>query len=513
MTRSGAAAREGAQDQGASVGSPHRWNDARAAAVVDLLTAGSAVVVTLAAGSLVELAAKPVALYVCITALAILASSLKRRPHSTGHIVLASAFAFWYAVPGVLALCVSPSALELLPEPTTDADLLTAARALASFQFAALLAFHCRAQRSGKRWREPIGAYRLLPAVLCGSFLLGLAPYALLGSGLSTTVEDILESRATEKAWASTSQLGTEISAFTAVTSSLLIGGSMLLLVSAQCLPLRRLTRAALLLLGLLGSTLVYFDQGTRSVFALIVVPPLALAFRRLYAKTPRMAVASAVLAAGLMVVVLQFQMLYRSAWTRESLRGGLFTDLVTMHGTADFFSETVYACYLVPGERDYFRESVALQFLIGPIPRVLWPEKPVFEMIWFYSKRRANVDIYEGGGNILPGVVAQQYMSWGFGTVVLTALLMGYCAAAIDRRIAAGGAVGAGRSPEEAVMVMALVWLGVSYRLLSPGFLYPVLAAFGMLKASKVLGRAVAAQPAPASASRSSARAGGATR
>jgi oligosaccharide repeat unit polymerase len=454
----------------------------------DLATAGTAVVLALAA-SVAELPATPVALYVCGSSLVVLGFSISRRPRSVGHIVLAAAFTFWYALPGLLALSSDPSRLALLPEPTTDEDLLRAVQALSLFQFCSLLAIHWCARRGGGPWIETPGAYRHLPAVLCGSFLIGLAPYATLGGGFSATLAAVLESRAVEKAWVSTTQLGNEISAFTAVTSSFLISASMLLLTWAQCSPLPRAARAAFLGVGLLGAALMYFDQGTRSVFALIVIPPAVVAFRRLFANAPRRAIALATIGAGILALLLQFQMLYRATWTRDSLRESLLTDALTMQGTTDFFSETVYAAHLVPGQRDYFRESVLLQFLIGPIPRFLWPEKPVFEMVWFYSNRRANVDIFEVGGNVLPGVVAQQYMSWGLGGVALTALMMGWFAAAIDRRIAAQPQGSGGRTPEEAVLLMMLVWLAISYRLLSPGFLYPVILAFALLKVAGALG------------------------
>jgi hypothetical protein len=454
----------------------------------DVAVAGAAVVLALAAG-LAGLPARPVALCVCASSLVVLGFSISRRPRSVGHIVLAAAFAFWYALPGLVALSSDPSRLALLPEPTTDDDLLRAVQALSVFQLSSLLPVHWRARRGAEPWIQTPSSYRYLPAVLCGSFLVGLAPYATLGGGFSATLAAVLESRAVEKAWVTTTQLGNEISAFTAVTSSFLIGASMLLLTWAQCSPLPPAARAALLGVGLLGATLVYFDQGTRSLFALIVIPPAIVAFRRVFASAPRRALALAVVGGGILAVLLQFQMLYRATWTRDSLRESLLTDTLTMQGTTDFFSETVYAAHLVPGQREYFRESVLLQFLTGPIPRFLWPEKPASDMVWFYSNRRANVDIFEVGGNVLPGVVAQQYMSWGLGGVALTALTLGCLAAAIDRRIAAQPPGSAGRTPEEAVLLMMLVWLAVSYRLLSPGFLYPVILAFALLKTTGALG------------------------
>jgi hypothetical protein len=304
----------------------------------------------------------------------------------------------------------------------------------------------------------------------------------------------IIESRAVEKAWQPTSQLGNEISALTALTSSFLISSSMLLLAWSQCSRSTAPVRVLVGCLGGAGSLLIYFDHGTRSVFALAVVPPACLALRRLAARSRATTLILGAIGAGALFLVLQFQMLYRAAWTRDSARESMLTEALTMQGSTDYFTEAVFATHLVPREHEFFRESVVLQFLIGPVPRFLWPDKPVFDMIWFYSNRRANVDIYQSGGNVLPGIVGQQYMSWGPLGVALEGLLVGLVAALISRRIESRPALFAGRSPEEAGDFMVLVWLAVSYRLLSPGFLYPVL----LVSAQLALSRHLALEPPP---------------
>jgi hypothetical protein len=148
----------------------------------------------------------------------------------------------------------------------------------------------------------------------------------------------------------------------------------------------------------------------------------------------------------------------------------------LTLGGSIDFFQETVTAVELVPAHHDYFRESAMLQFLISPIPRFVWPGKPSSEIVWFYTMQRWNVDIYSTGGNVLPGVVGQFYMSWGMIGPPLAGMLFGLMLIGLERWLAKAEA-GVDRF-SLGVAAMACLWVFISFRQLSPGFAYPVLGA-----------------------------------
>jgi hypothetical protein len=154
------------------------------------------------------------------------------------------------------------------------------------------------------------------------------------------------------------------------------------------------------------------------------------------------------------------------------------------MGGTSDFFSESVFAFSIVPAVHDFFHESALLQFVVAPIPRFLWPNKPLSELIWYYSMHRGGTDIYVTGGNIFPGIIGFYYMSWGWLGIVFISLLSGFVSAKTDlffskinmkKDIFRAG-----------IGIMLVVWIFLSFRNLSPGFLYPVIFAFLILKVSK---------------------------
>jgi hypothetical protein len=173
---------------------------------------------------------------------------------------------------------------------------------------------------------------------------------------------------------------------------------------------------------------------------------------------------------------ILQFQMLYRSVHTRSEMAVELLWGWNNLRSTIDFHRETVFAADLVPGQHDYFREPILLDFVVAPIPRGLWPSKPKPQMIQYYGQQRWNVNIYESSGNVLPGIIGQFYMNWGWAGVLLIGLGIGFLAAAVDKLATAY--VGAGSRYGIAVAAMGAVWLFLSFRHLSPGFLYPLALA-----------------------------------
>jgi hypothetical protein len=216
-------------------------------------------------------------------------------------------------------------------------------------------------------------------------------------------------------------------------------------------------------------------DTGGRSTFGLIVVP-LAAAWLRSRPKASRArSLAAAGLAAALVIAALQLQLRLRTAIGQGPVATGTTWSFLTLDGTIDYFSETAFAVATVPDFHGYFHESALLQFVVTLIPRFLWQGKPVPEILPYYSFQRNGWDIYSDGGNLLPGIIGQQHMSWGWLGVVLTGFTLGW----MVRRLDHGFAAGSGRTLFGfGLYVMCCTYVGLSYRYLAPGYLYPVGAA-----------------------------------
>jgi oligosaccharide repeat unit polymerase len=397
---------------------------------------------------------------------------------------LIAGFFFWYAYPGMVTLLSPVPDFGADLSLSIDAETIVAGVAylslfLSSVVLALSLFSSPQAQESIDRPGEPVtDPIRLLrlASIAC---VIGVAPILLSGGGITQILGLILQSRAVEKPWQQTGNLGNSTSALSYLTSTAMIAGTCLLwaAVRDRRLPGRR--RLAVGLLAAALSALLIVDQGTRAVSALVLIPPVLLGVLSLWQRHRRVAILLLLLSAGATVLLLQLQLIFRYGYTQTLLEGW-----TTLGGTIDYFKENLMALLIVPTYHDYFRESVLVQFLVSPIPRFLWASKPASEVVWFYSLWRWNVDIYEVGGNVFPGLVGQFYMSWGVFGPAMAGLLMGWIALRVDRFLARAST---NRDLYQSTLgVMFAVWIFLSYRVLSPGFFYPLLIAALIIRVSR---------------------------
>lgn len=411
-----------------------------------------------------------------------------------GHIArftLVMAFVIWYSYPALTDLLEPQQNLTGdLPLPIDAQTAIWSVAYLSLFLFVGLITMSlCSPHRQQFTPSDQVGqrtdTRKVISLALLGCTV-GMVPYFMLGGGSVEVIEAILGGRSAAKPWLQSENLGNSTSAFTYLTSSAMIGGVCLLWAGLMDRSIRVRWRVLLGILAVLVSTLVYFDQGTRSIFALIVLPPLLLALTRLWQRSRGGAVLAVVASAIVIFFLLQFQLLYRLETTRTNMSDQFFEDWMTLGGTIDYFRETLLAVRLVPTYHDYFKESVLMQFFVSPIPRFLWQEKPASILVWFYTLWRWNIDIYGAGqsGNVFPGIVGQYYMSWGpFGPALVGALL-GWMAVRIDGLFK--GAHLRGDIYRSTLGAMLLVWMFLSFRILSPGFFYPILVAMLILQLSR---------------------------
>ncbi|MDD1778126.1 MAG: oligosaccharide repeat unit polymerase [Candidatus Helarchaeota archaeon] len=396
-------------------------------------------------------------------------------------------FFIWYAYPAAITLFSSSQEIGVdLPVVIDPETIFRSLVLLSLFLLSAAISIKVfggnqLAKMSVLKSRPMTDSHILLLLVLTGCTI-GLLPIFILSSGFNSALKSILQSRIIEKPWLQIENLGNQSSAFTYLTSSILIASvSLLWIIIYQGRRKAPGVRIALGALALTISAILFLDQGTRSVSALIFLPPIILVIQNKLRQYRFRSVVLAVLLVFLVVFVLQFQLVFRTEYDRSHLNESLFKNWATLGGTIDYFKETLLAASLVPGYHDYFKESILLQFISSPIPRFIWPSKPASTLVWYYSLWRLNIDIYQGKGNTFPGIVGQFYMSWGVFGPILVGLLMGWISARINFFLFRASFI---NDPfKTATGALWAVWIFMSYRVLSPGFLYPVLIA-GLLVA-----------------------------
>ena len=401
-------------------------------------------------------------------------------------------FVFWYSYPAFISHFLPDYALDqnvyVFIDPET---IIWSVAYLSLFLLCGLISSlffsssHPSPIPNGTTYPRANGS-RIIGLSLVGCFL-GISSYLALGGSISTIISGIIESRAIEKPWLQAENLGNVISAFTYVTSSAMVSGACLLWAATLDKSVSKLARLVVWVVAFVITITIYFDHGTRSIFALVFLPYVTMLISVLWQRSRLYSVVVCLIVLTVVIVALQFQMLYRADYTRSEIYNLLFQEWFTLGGTIDYFKETLFAVRLVPEDHDFFKESVFVQFLVSPIPRFIWPEKPATELVWFYTMSRWNVDIYMQGGTALPGIVGQYYMSWGWIGPMMIGGLFGWLTARLDSFLSK---VEANSDPyTSALGIMLVVWIFISYRLLSPGFFYPVMASALIVLLSRKIG------------------------
>lgn len=312
---------------------------------------------------------------------------------------------------------------------------------------------------------------------------IGLIPIIYFTPNIEVGLEEILGSRAVSKPWLQISRFGNAQSGVIVLTSSVMVGSLILLWAITQEKRITIILRILIGFIALLTTGIIYMDQGTRSVFLMVIIPFMSRKILMTWKKNKYHAMFISIVIITILTLALQFQLLYRYQYTRYEIKNYIFKDLLTLGKTSDFFQETLFSISIVPNIHDYFKENIIIEFLLSPIPRFIWESKPASEMIWYYTFYRTGINIDLQGGNILPGIVGQFYMNWGCIGIVIIALLLAYVATRIDNNISIK--IIEGNSYKYYLYSSIAVWLFISYRLLSPGFLYPIICVAVIIFAS----------------------------
>jgi hypothetical protein len=313
----------------------------------------------------------------------------------------------------------------------------------------------------------------------------GFIPYVVSGMGISEIISLIFQSRLAEKPWIHTENLGNFRSPFLFIAQSAMTAGACILWLVTQEKSFPVYQKIVIGVCALIVSLLIFFDQGTRSVVALIILPVLLIKIFEVWKRSKLRFMISVFVFGVVFVALLQFLLFFRISGIPTGLPYPQILKWATLDDTTDMFSETVYALHLIPASHDFFRESVLVQFLVSPIPRFVWPSKPANQVVWYYTLHRWGIDIYEGGGNVFPGIVGQSYMSWGVWGPIFLGMFMGCLSSMADDFLARTN-----NFPNlyyRAIGVIISVWILLSYRVISPGLLYPVMIVFFIIRISSM--------------------------
>jgi oligosaccharide repeat unit polymerase len=420
-------------------------------------------------------------LFICSSVIVFNRFRMRMAIVKTASTFLIIAFVFWYAYPAVVTYFVPSFTADMAVFEYADDNIVIKSLALLSlylfcFVIMSDIGTKKRTEKRTTRFGEPNNPYSrsFLFWISLGTCLGGTLPYFMFGLGLSEIKSAIIDSRIIDKPWLQLNNLGNIISPFTFIASSAMIAGAAALWLIAIDRNMKLSNRIVAAIIAFSVSSVLYFDQGTRANLALIMSPAILIFFLRIW-KRSRLAVIAAIVAITLGgILILQYQMLYRSSFTRNRIKDLLLKDWYTLSSTIDYFRENVFAVSIVPSGHEYFRESNVIQFITSPIPRFLWPNKPTSEVVRFYTLARWDIDILAGEGNTFPGIVGQYYMSWGWLGPIIIGLIFGWLARMLD--IYLTSFLRAGSIYHLSIGILAFTWMFLCYRILSPAYLYSII-------------------------------------
>jgi len=410
--------------------------------------------------------------YAIVVAALIVESIMAAGNRRVGWIMLLGAHAFWFAIPA----CVQSVVPDLwfgdwIGMSIREEDLALAAALIGLFLLCGAVTYWLTLTMSkpaAPTGRRPVP--RRNTVLLVGLLTLGLLPYlayAASGAGPGTLIL-MLVGRA-DKPWRyETVYAGASTNTvFWIAQASLVAAGSMGLL---GALFARGRKRRSINALGaFIAIAIVFLDQGTRSLTAMLVMPPGLVWMFLSPSRVVRKVCWAGPLLALLLLALTQLQFYLRTDHDRAQLRDKSIAEVLAPRQHSDFFTETALAASIVPAERDYIRESPEWIILTNIIPRSWWEGKPVPQTFRVYSFYRWGRDVFVTGGNALPSVVGQYYMSWGWAGVVWAGVLFGAAFGWLER-------IAVRCHGEPYLLLVPFTWmvfLFVAFRYLAPGFHY----------------------------------------
>ena len=223
---------------------------------------------------------------------------------------------------------------------------------------------------------------------------------------------------------------------------------------------------------------LVAFQTGRRGNISFELLPPIALLFIKYQAQSAMLFKKfslRAYLICGLFTCALWVVVQIQGTFRGEGLDSTEFNRLDVFKNQGNtMFSEGLLGFQLVPADHPFFYAElfpgegfiVALpqtlfDFVIGPIPRALWNDKPIDRLWSWYNKAYTGIGNGLSGTTISHGLVGCWYFKYGMGGIIEGGLLVGWLLGVSERALQ-------NSNGEPISMMMSLgvaVWLFRTYR------------------------------------------------
>jgi oligosaccharide repeat unit polymerase len=167
-----------------------------------------------------------------------------------------------------------------------------------------------------------------------------------------------------------------------------------------------------------------------------------------------------------------------------------------------DFFTFTAFAMAVSDELGTTTGDNALWNILAGPVPRALWEDKPEPETVFVFSYYMWGIDVTQRGGNTLPSIVGQAYISHGTTGVVLTGLILGLLLSLCDKAIRRASL------SSQIVYATFAMYIFLAFRILGFGFftvfaLFLVLVRFAPRAATAIRVPARISTPRPVAAVR----------
>lgn len=323
-----------------------------------------------------------------------------------------------------------------------------------------------------------------LVIALCMFFIFAAVVFPVLQVGsIADFISALYGGRYVEKEWLPSGNLGDSDTAINLIVRSFGLAGSSIgiyfSLAKGHRIFARRSVSLGVLAVSLAGLLLFALDSGTRSLTLIVILPGLLAILTRV--RKQRFLLAA--VAATALAFLSQFQLLIRDSSIRSWTLSDLYSDILTLNGSLDFFSESTYAIYLFESNGSVGPDFLPYHFAVWPIPRAIWPDKPYSEVARTYTLARWNIDILTEGGVVLPGALGQQILSWGFYGVLFLVLYLAVTEKVLERlcRFFRNTEI------ERFLFFIFGAWVLTGFRMVSPGFSLVPICAVAILAVTRV--------------------------
>lgn len=167
------------------------------------------------------------------------------------------------------------------------------------------------------------------------------------------------------------------------------------------------------------------YGTGTRSVVFLSAMIPVAWAYYRANDRVKRLLLLGAIPAA------IAFYW-FAGAMVEGRNEGRLAFDKTPSYVGHEMFRELLFVVDQIPQHRPYMYGETLVTELLNPVPRFLWPGKPVGFGVVYASWYGA--DALAGGPTLSPGILGEMYVNFGWLGIVVLSILGGVVCRAWDR-------------------------------------------------------------------------------